>query len=118
MFQLSATPAPKSTIKGGIEARLVAGPIEARLPALRTECLKDATLKRIPRLHLLIDYDGSIQNAGLYGRIPRRAQRRCLIAKMKTWDFPPPDNGHRTWVIYPLLKETAKSTGSRAKARR
>jgi len=36
--------------------------------------------------------------------------RQCLIAKMKAWNFPPPDNGHRTWVLYPLYPRVAAHT--------
>jgi len=121
VFQLSAKPAPKAIIKGGLKARLVAGAIEARLPGLRKACLKgrddgnDGGKRRRrkryrPRLRLLIDFDGSVQTAGLSGRVRRRGTRRCLIKRLKGWDFPPPDNGHRTWVLYPMFPPPAKAS--------
>jgi hypothetical protein len=126
VFQLSATPAANSTIKGGIPPRLVAGTIEARLPGLRKACLKgqqDKLRRRRrhpPKVRLLIDFDGSTQTAGLSGRVPRRRMRRCLVSRLKGWDFPPPDNGHRTWVLYPLFPSPPSSSppGNQGRAAR
>ena len=117
VFQLAATPVKRSIIKGGIAARLIAGTLEARIPGLLKACLKGLVLKKRrypPKLRLLTDYDGSVSTAGVTGRLPRGAKRSCLVGRMKLWDFPPPDNGHRTWVLYPLLPRTttAKSRAS------
>ncbi|MFH2007173.1 MAG: AgmX/PglI C-terminal domain-containing protein [bacterium] len=110
VFQLAATPVERSIIKGGIPARLIAGTLEARIPGLLEACLKGLVLKKRrypPKLRLLTDYDGSVSTAGVTGRLPRLANRTCLVRRMKLWDFPPPDNGHRTWVLYPLLPRAA-----------
>jgi hypothetical protein len=117
VFQLATTPVARSIIKGGIPARLVAGTLEARIPGLLKVCLKGLVLKKRrypPKLRLLTDYDGTVSTAGVTGRLPRRANRNCMVRRMKLWDFPPPDNGHRTWVLYPLLPRatTAKVRAS------
>lgn len=101
VFQLAAKPRPRALIKGGIPARLIAGTIEARLSTL-DPCLGGFTKRQTLRLNIITDFDGTVQTARVTGRIRRRACRSCIIAKLKKWDFPPPDNGHRTWVWYPF----------------
>lgn len=115
VFQLAGTKPRKATVRGGVAARLVAGTVLARLPALLKTCLKGAVLKRRrwpPKLSLIVDYDGTVQTATVSGRLPRRTIRKCLTDRVKLWDFPPPDNGHRTWVYWPLV-----SGGATTKAR-
>lgn len=102
IFQLEATPARGATIKGGLPERVVAGAFEARLPGLRKACLGGASPKRRVQLRVTVDFDGSVQTAGLYGRLRSRVARQCLVAALKKWAFPPPDKGHRTFVFYPL----------------
>lgn len=112
VFQLSAPLPSGATAKGGIEAELVAGTIEARLPALREECWTTKQPARSPTIRLVTEFDGTIQTADLSGRIPNRTIHRCLVARLKTWDFPPPDNGHRTWIFYPLFSGQRPPTKS------
>lgn len=102
IFQLEADPARGATIKGGLPVRVVAGAFEARLSGLRKACLGGAAPKHRVQLRVTVDFDGSVQTAGLYGRLRSRAARRCLVAALRKWTFPPPDNGHRTFVFYPL----------------
>lgn len=123
VFQLAGKKPRRATVRGGVPARLVAGPLLARLPALLKTCLKGAVLKRRrwpPKLSLIVDYDGTVQTATVSGRLPRRTIRKCLVDRIKLWDFPPPDNGHRTWVYWPLVSGpvTTKShaTGGRSKS--
>jgi len=115
VFQLAGKKPKRATVRGGVPARLVAGPLLARLPALLKTCLKGAVLKKRrwpPKLSLIVDYDGTVQTATVSGRLPRRTIRKCLVDRVKLWDFPPPDNGHRTWVYWPLVSGpvTSKAT--------
>lgn len=108
VFQLAGTKPRNATVRGGVAARLVAGTVLARLPALLKTCLKGAVLKRRrwpPKLSLIVDYDGTVQTATVSGRLPKRTMRTCLTDRVKLWDFPPPDNGHRTWVYWPLVSK-------------
>jgi len=102
IFQLEATPARGATIQGGLPERVVAGTFEARLGGLASACLGGTLPKRRIQLRVTVDFDGSVQTAGLYGRLRSRAARQCIVAKLKKWIFPPPDNGHRTFVYYPF----------------
>ena len=109
VFQLAGRKPRRATVRGGVPARLVAGTVLARLPALLKTCLQGAALTRRrwpPKLSLILDYDGTVQTATVSGRLPRRIIRKCLVERVKRWDFPPPDNGHRTWVYWPLVSET------------
>lgn len=121
VFQLSGKKPRGAMVRGGVAGRLVAGTLLARLPALLKTCLKGAVLKKRrwpPKLSLIVDYDGTVQTASVSGRLPRRTIRKCLVDRIKLWDFPPPDNGHRTWVYWPLVSKTAttkaRATGGRA----
>jgi hypothetical protein len=115
VFQLSAAKPRKALVRGGIPTRLVAGTVEARLPALLKRCLKGAALTNRrwpPRLNIIVDYDGTVQTATVSGRLPRRAVRKCLVDHVRLWDFPPPDNGHRTWVYWPLVGPVATKSSA------
>ncbi|MDY0002124.1 MAG: hypothetical protein RBU30_12575 [Polyangia bacterium] len=103
VFQRSAPPAPSATIRGGVPAEVVAGTIEARLPALHKDCWKGEPPARSPIIRLVVDYDGTLQTTDLSGRIATRSVHQCLLGKLRAWIFPPPDNGYRTWVYYPLF---------------
>jgi TonB family protein len=110
MFQLSGKKPRGATVRGGVPARLVAGSLLTRLPPLLKKCLGGAVLKKRrwpPKLTVIVDYDGTVQTATISGRLPRRTIRKCLLDRVKLWDFPPPDNGHRTWVYWPLVSKAA-----------
>jgi TonB family protein len=120
VFQLSGKKPRGAMVRGGVPARLVAGTLLARLPALLKTCLKGAVLKKRrwpPKLSLIVDYDGTVQTATVSGRLPKRAIRKCLVDRVKLWDFPPPDNGHRTWVYWPLVPKTVTTKTRAAGAR-
>ncbi len=111
VFQLSGKKPRRATVRGGVPARLVAGLLLVRLPILLKACLKGAVLKKRrwpPKLTIIVDYDGTVQTATVSGRLPRRTIRKCLVDRVKLWDFPPPDNGHRTWIYWPLVSKTGK----------
>jgi TonB family protein len=111
VFQLAGKKPRGATVRGGVPARLVAGLFLVRLPVLLKTCLKGAVLKKRrwpPKLTVIVDYDGTVQTATVSGRLPRRTIRKCLVDQVKLWDFPPPDNGHRTWVYWPLVSKTGK----------
>jgi len=106
VFQLAGKKPRRATVRGGVPARLVAGLLLVRIPVLLKTCLKGAVLKKRrwpPKLTVIVDYDGTVQTATVSGRLPRRTIRKCLVDRVKLWDFPPPDNGHRTWVYWPLV---------------
>lgn len=110
VFQRTVRPAPSATIRGGVPPEVVAGTIEARLPALREACWKGGPPTSSPLLRFVVDFDGTSQTADLSGRVPTRAAHACLLKQLRAWDFPPPDNGYRTWVYYPLFP--VKSPGT------
>ncbi len=117
VFQLAGKKPRRASVRGGVPARLVAGTLLARLPGVLKTCLKGAAIKRRrwpPKLTVIVDYDGTVQTTTVSGRLPKRTMRKCITDRVKLWDFPPPDNGHRTWVYWPLRSSgvTTKSLPS------
>lgn len=110
IFQQKTAPAASATIKGGVPADVIAGTIEARLPGLREGCWTGDPPKTSPLINLVVDYDGKQQSSDVTGRFPKATVRTCLQKRLRLWDFPPPDNGHRTWVYYPLFPAPSPGT--------
>ncbi len=116
IFQLAGKRPKAASVRGGVPERLVAGTLLARLPSLLGLCLKGAVIKRRrwpPKLTIIVDFDGTVQTTSVSGRLPARSMRKCITDRVALWDFPPPDNGHRTWIYWPLRSSRPRPASPR-----
>ena len=72
-----------------------------RVDEMRTRCFPGAS--KLPRftLSFAVDFDGTLESRSVQGTLAGPALA-CLNAYLKTWVFPPPDNGRRSWLRYPV----------------